>query len=299
MKVFSISILAILFFANISIGETVYFLVADEERTESYVLPLSDSNDIAHARDLIEYGPSIGEQIVVAHVACGGDGINRDYMSQTKRAWNWHVTEFDGFADITVEILDAWPSYLLYDCQGWISNTGGSIGFWAYTVVEELGTDPKHWRCDFANDDMINMNDLAVLGQYWLRNDCSTPSWCGGTDLNYNNIVDTTELLLCLGAWLSPYAQSPIWYSAWNCPTQCHGNADCQSERVMMQYYPIGQMDLSIFNNARLTHCGDFSYDPRVDFDRDCDVDTDDQAIMEEWAGVPESQFPADCPTTP
>jgi hypothetical protein len=120
----------------------VYFLVAEtpgaEVHLDSYVLPLNAPEDIAHARDLIVKGPGIGNTIVVAKIAAGADGINRDYRAPDAPMWSWHVSEFGGFHDITAEILDGWPSFVESDVQGWIADTGGVVGFWSYTIVEEL-----------------------------------------------------------------------------------------------------------------------------------------------------------------
>jgi len=119
--------------ANV-VGETVYFLVGEinPTRNDSYVLPLTDPNDIAHARGLLEFG----HNIIVANIECCSCSINRDYLSPGKPLWRWRVTEFLGFAEITAEILDGWPGFVDADCAGWITNTGGTIGFWSYTCLE-------------------------------------------------------------------------------------------------------------------------------------------------------------------
>jgi len=122
-------------------AETVYFLVAETSPAhgDSYVLPLSDPADIQHARDLIRLGPALaGAPIAVARIAAGSDGINRDHLSPGLPEWSWHVTQLDGFADFTIEILDGWPGFVEQDVPGWIANTNGRIGFWTYTVVAEL-----------------------------------------------------------------------------------------------------------------------------------------------------------------
>jgi hypothetical protein len=124
-------------------GGTVYFLVAEPPglvtHGDSYVLPLTRPEDIAHARQLIAKGPKAGAPIVVAAIAAGADGVNRDYLDPDAPEWSWHVTDFLGFADSAAEILDGWPEYVEEDVKGWISNTDGMIGFWDYTVVAELG----------------------------------------------------------------------------------------------------------------------------------------------------------------
>lgn len=302
MKTLTFPAVAACLLVSVSFGQPVYFLVADDARTESYVLGLTDPLDIDHARELIRDGAAAGQPIVVAQVACGGDGINRDLLSPTKRAWNWHVSAFESFEELTIEILDGRPSDLLTDCDWWMSNAGGRIGFWSFTVVEELGTDPEPWRCNFAYDNTIDLSDMAVLGQYWMRNDCLSPDWCGGTDLDHNHSVDLTDLSTCLGAWLSAYAKLPVWFEAWNCPTQCHGDANCalESGSPFGPKYPVGMADASILTSigSLPVYCGDMLYDPRADFDRDCDVDQADVDILEHWLRVEESEFPTDCPVT-
>jgi len=128
-------------------AETVYFLVAERPEAvvhrDSYVLPLSDPAAIAQARALIDAEPGTLPSIVIANIAAGADGINRDYLAPGAPAWSWHVTGFEGFSDFAIEILDGWPTFVEQDVQGWIANTGGTIGFWSYTVTAELAAVPE------------------------------------------------------------------------------------------------------------------------------------------------------------
>lgn len=62
---------------------------------------------------------------------------NQDFLSGGT-LWTWHVIEFVGFAENTIEILDGWPGFIEENVQGWIDNTSGTIGFWGYTVVREI-----------------------------------------------------------------------------------------------------------------------------------------------------------------
>lgn len=138
-------------------AQVSYFLVAEwpgaEVHGDSYVLPVVRAADVEHARDLIELGPqAAGRTVVVARVALGADGINRDLRAPGWPAWSWHVTELLGFADCSVEILDGWPGWVEDDPEGWMQNTppnggtpdtAGTIGFWRYTVVEELPGYPR------------------------------------------------------------------------------------------------------------------------------------------------------------
>ena len=128
-------------------AQTNYFVVGEfpgrEHYFDSYVLPLSDSSDIAHARALIASHGMISGALVVAGIAPGADGINRNYMASNCPPWSWHVTEFGGFGDYTIEVLDGSPTYVETHLDWWINNTGGAVGFWNYTIVAELPVAPQ------------------------------------------------------------------------------------------------------------------------------------------------------------
>ena len=136
--------------------EPVYFLVAElpgqEVHNDSYVLPLTRADHIEHARDLVRRGPeAAGTYIVVATMLAGADGINHDLRAKDALAWSWHVRSMIDFSDATVEILDGWPGFVEEDVTGWIANTcfddetatEGTLGFWGYTVVDELEGYPE------------------------------------------------------------------------------------------------------------------------------------------------------------
>jgi hypothetical protein len=283
----AVALFVIAFSAQIARAETVYFLVGETHfaHGDSYIVALTDPNDIARARDIIQGGQP---QIVVAEIVAEPDGINRDYFDPNKSIWHWHVTQFLAFAEATIEILDGWPGGVE------LGYNSGMIGFWSYTVVAELGTDPKHWNRDFNQDGQIDYQDYNVIAQKWANGGCAIPDWCGGTDLNKNGTVDFNDLRIFSESWLSPFASrplQPLWFSAWDCPYQCHGDADCLAEGKTS--YRVYTKDLSILTSALTSRYGDQKYDPRADFDRDGDVDAGDQAILTTW--YEKTNVPADC----
>ena len=149
-----VGVLVTLAVAAPAVAGPVYFVVAEwpgqEEHGDSFVLPLTEAADIAHARDLIARGPeAAGAPLVFAEIVAGGDGINRDVLAEGEPLWSWHVSAFEGFGDGGIELVDGWPTYIESDVQGWIENTNrdegdprGHIGFWSYTVVAELDAAP-------------------------------------------------------------------------------------------------------------------------------------------------------------
>ena len=138
----------------------VYFLVSEfpgaAEHGDSFVLPLEEKDDIAHARNLIARGRAAGRTMVTANILAGADQINRDILAPGKPAWSWRISRFDQFADVGIELTDGWPGFIERDVQGWINNTGGGsidedgdgipdgnatvgrIAFWSYSVTAEL-----------------------------------------------------------------------------------------------------------------------------------------------------------------
>jgi len=122
-------------------GDTRYFLVSEREvfHGDSYILPLSDPADIAHAEALIQ-DPESGAPIVLAKIARGaGNGayINRD-LAGSGEAWSWHIAEFLGFVDFSIEVLDGWPTYVEENYDDYVHSSSGQIGFWSYTISREV-----------------------------------------------------------------------------------------------------------------------------------------------------------------
>lgn len=74
--------------------------------------------------------------------------------------------------------------------------------------------------------------------------------------------------------------------NCWDCPTQCHGDADCNGY--------VDQTDLNILTAAYGTSSGEPNYNPCADFDRDGDVDSSDHSILlSAWHTYPLT----DCPS--
>ncbi|MCK4998519.1 MAG: hypothetical protein KAS23_03255, partial [Anaerohalosphaera sp.] len=96
----------------------------------------------------------------------------------------------------------------------------------------------------------------------------------------------------CFWGWdeISIYGDSGgLWFSIWQCVTQCHGDANCDGV--------VNVIDVSILNAAFGGIHPFPPYNPAADFDRDGDVDPDDLLILQNWFGV--DPIPRDCPTSP
>jgi hypothetical protein len=109
----------------------------------------------------------------------------------------------------------------------------------------------------------------------------------------------------CFEGWDEPSAYNTsedLWFSCWANPRQCYGDADglCEGNPSITQCVTLD--DLVIFNASWGTsYPADYppmgsGYEPCADFDRDGDVDNDDEDILKQWFHVVGN--PADCVTT-
>jgi hypothetical protein len=155
-------------------AETIYFVVGEwpgspPTHNDAYILALENPDDIAHARDLIQYGPSIGSALAVAAIMVGPDGVNRNWVAPGKPLYSWHIIQFEGFWDATIEIWDGWPSGINGNPEAWIEMTRsyydppgvGHIGFWGYTVVDEVVPGPTA-DGDLDESGAVDMKDALI-----------------------------------------------------------------------------------------------------------------------------------------
>ncbi len=126
----------------------VYFKVGEmtESHGDSFILPLTDAEDIAHARSLIDNQDQDGRLIVAKVVEAAESDVYKNKDLNSDQVWSWRVSEFMDFADNTIEILDGGPSDV-EDMDFWFPNTNngstteGIIGFWNYTIVAEVDVE--------------------------------------------------------------------------------------------------------------------------------------------------------------
>jgi hypothetical protein len=172
---------------------------------DAYTLVLTSPTDIAAARAIVADpgGAGADARIVVAHIAAGADGVNRNHAVAGAPPWSWHLTAFEGFSGLTAEIYDGWPRYVESDVDSWIANTQGVIGFWNYTVVAELasvpvapcgpadigatGGAPGPW----GGDGVLDNNDFVVFIDWFfagdVRADRGIAGGVPGSDGAFNN----------------------------------------------------------------------------------------------------------------
>ena len=60
---------------------------------------------------------------------------------------------------------------------------------------------PLEFEGDFDYNSSVDSNDLKIFTDYWLEN-CSTPNWCGGMDINKSGSVNFVDFCRFAENWL-------------------------------------------------------------------------------------------------
>jgi len=126
-----------------------------------------------------------------------------------------------GYSPVTIS-LNGIPIVSDYDPA---ENHGGSHGFvtdvWPISV--NAGTNTLEWTAnnlctnywiqgieirypielegDLDYDSIVDFNDVKMLVDYWLE-DCSTPNWCGGRDIDKSGLVNFADFCRFAENWL-------------------------------------------------------------------------------------------------
>ena len=121
-------------------SETVYFLIDTgySEFNCSYVVPLTKDEDIAYARKILKDASGTNPILVglMARIAAGADGINRNYSVLAAPEWNWHITEVEGLGQGSLEDTMEGNAILLeWDPALFIALYGEWHFFWFFSKL--------------------------------------------------------------------------------------------------------------------------------------------------------------------
>ncbi len=82
---------------------------------------------------------------------------------------------------------------------------------WAFTMPGHYEVDLRVntvYKCDpeltadIDGDCRVTLNDVQMVSMYWLEDDCQTPDWCGGSDIDQSEFVDMYEITAVAEQWL-------------------------------------------------------------------------------------------------
>lgn len=113
-----------------------YFLVGRKnDKTENFVVKISDSTLLQKARDQIKNPQN--EKIIFGSVVLGHNNTNRDFSKKDKSFWSWSVGEVTNISDIAATYCNGTPQLVEDVLVDWLQNPG-KICFWNYRILKEL-----------------------------------------------------------------------------------------------------------------------------------------------------------------
>jgi hypothetical protein len=108
---------AVLFTVSVRAADAVHFVVGPigYTFTNSYILPLSNPEDIQTARKWVATGEGLSNSDYLdvwdyapwQRIRLGSDGINRDVLQPGQPLWSWHVEAFTQWGPST--FVPGWP----------------------------------------------------------------------------------------------------------------------------------------------------------------------------------------------
>lgn len=120
---------------KISVPESkTYFLLTNQNKTDSFIVALEDPNQIQKARDIIAH-PENG-MILFGRIRKDQLGWNRPLLNKIKTPFSWTVAEVTNFAQIGSITCDGSPSLVEEQLPQWLVQE--RICFWNYRVTREL-----------------------------------------------------------------------------------------------------------------------------------------------------------------
>lgn len=122
---------------SLNTPDGIYFLMADNLHSQSFVVRLEDSQQIEQARAQIKDPAGLLPRILSARVTYKPQNHNRNFASQNKTTWSWHIEQVYTFADFGSTACNGSPEMIEELLLPFIENSG-IICFWNFHVVKEL-----------------------------------------------------------------------------------------------------------------------------------------------------------------
>ena len=163
---------------------TVYFLAAGPRLSqpqgspeaaayESFVVPVTDPNQVATIRSLIQRAQY---PVVNVRIRVGNNGLNRDFYASGAPAWNWSVTDLISVQGEPFSVfLPEHPplpeefygsaSMIAADPSGWISRHGDRLALQWFPLTTEVNPFKTPTPPDPENPTIANLSTRAITGK--------------------------------------------------------------------------------------------------------------------------------------
>lgn len=112
---------------------SVYFLLSNDQRSDSFIVKIEDPVLIAKARNNISRGLY---QLMVGTISYAPQSENRSLVSPDSTPFSWRVDKVSNFNDFADISCDASPQNVQEKIFDWLASK--RICFWSYHLIKEL-----------------------------------------------------------------------------------------------------------------------------------------------------------------
>jgi hypothetical protein len=128
-------------------------------------------------------------------VSNSGEATSVEYKFAMDGSWDLNR----GLGDTSGPTLPQKNSSLVQGGGNMPVNLSRGICVWEYREDSETS---RIFTVDFNGDGSVDIADTAVIGRYWLRENCGGDGWCGGTDVDMSGSVGAGDLAEFVEYWL-------------------------------------------------------------------------------------------------
>lgn len=115
----------------------VRFVLANGDRSQSFVVEISDPELIRQAREQIRSPGDFRARILIGEIGTGSGGVNQDLDARYSASWSWHVSRVLTFAEFASIACDGSPEFVEDFLLAWLGSRS-PICFWNYRIIREL-----------------------------------------------------------------------------------------------------------------------------------------------------------------
>lgn len=128
-------------------------------------------------------------------------------------SYQWYQITFDVSADwqsmtisagpvgqTPVSMTTAWSGHEITRIWTTYSQSATKIAYYDNLEITSVITCPP---ADLNYDCFVDVEDFLILSNMWRRNDCTSPDWCTGADLDTSGVVGLEDLEELVMQWIT------------------------------------------------------------------------------------------------
>lgn len=177
---------------------------------ESYVISLSDDQQIIEARTILADPERRNNTIITARIAPSSDSVNRNFSIPGRPFWSWHVEEVIGFTDISNVRLPNDPKHVDHpskieaDPAQWIADNGNEIAFVNFYLLAEITNQADAKLINVSTRGYVSDGEFILIAGFIIPEGSAKTVIIRGmgpslSDMGVSQVIDDPKVALYSG----------------------------------------------------------------------------------------------------